>query len=317
MKGSGLEAILTGALYFTVASALVLSLAATGELIQERAGVLNLGLEGVFIAGAFGGFYTAYELDSPLLGYVGGAAAAVLLGALFAALVVGMKLNQVVTGILFVALGIAVAGVLWDQAFGVTPEPPTLPDQPALAIPFLSEIPILGPALFRRNVAEYAALGVIAGATWVLYRTKLGLLIRSLGEAPEAAHFSGWSVNGYRFLAVVIGSAIAGLGGAGALLTIGQLGFYAPGVSAGRGWIAIGIVILGGWKPWGTLLAALMFGAATMLQFEVQAAGFDAIPHEFLVAFPYLVVIFSLVLRKKALPPPAQLGVPFSPSRNP
>jgi simple sugar transport system permease protein len=312
MNGSGLEAILTGALYFTVASALVLALTATGELIQERAGILNLGLEGVFIAGAFGGFYTAYRFDSPMLGYAGAAAAAGAIGIMFAALVVGMKLNQVVTGILFVALGIAVVGVLWDQAFGVTPEPPTLPKQPELAIPLLSEIPILGRALFRRNVAEYAALGIIAGATWLLYRTRLGLLIRSLGEAPEAAHFSGWSVNGYRFLAVVIGSAIAGLGGA--LLTIGQLGFYAPGVSAGRGWIAIAIVILGGWRPWGTLLAAILFGAATMLQFEVQAAGFDAIPHEFLVAFPYLVVLVTLVLRRKSVQPPAQLAVPFSAS---
>jgi simple sugar transport system permease protein len=314
MSGSGLESILTGALYFTVASALVLALAATGELIQERAGILNLGLEGVFIAGALGGFYTAYRFDSPPLGYLGGVAAAAAMGALFAALVVGMKLNQVVTGILFVALGIAAAGVLWDQAFGVTAQPPTLPDQPELAIPLLSEIPIVGRALFRRNVAEYAALGVIAGATWLLYRTRLGLLIRSLGEAPEAAHFSGWSVNGYRFVAVVIGSAIAGL--AGALLTVGQLGFYAPGVSAGRGWIAIAIVILGGWRPWGTLLAALVFGAATMLQFEVQAAGFDAIPHEFLVAFPYLVVVVTLVLRRTVVRPPAQLALPFSVSKN-
>lgn len=314
MNGSGLEAIVTGALYFTIASALVLALAATGELIQERAGVLNLGLEGVFIAGAFGGFYTAYQFDSPPLGYLGGGAAAAAIGALFAALVVGLKLNQVVTGILFVALGIAAAGVLWDQAFGVTAEPPTLPDESEFAIPLLSEIPVVGRALFRRNVAEYAALGVIAGATWLLYRTRLGLLIRSLGEAPEAAHFSGWSVNAYRFVAVVIGSAIAGLGGA--LLTVGQLGFYAPGVSAGRGWIAIAIVILGGWRPWGTLLAALVFGAATMLQFEVQATGFDAIPHEFLLAFPYLVAVVTLVLRRTVVRPPAQLAVPFSASKS-
>lgn len=313
MSGSGLEAILTGALYFTVASALVLALAATGELIQERAGILNLGLEGVFIAGAFGGFYTAFRFDSPALGYLGGAASAAAVGGLFAALAIGLRLNQVVTGILFVALGLAAAAVLWDQAFGVTAEPPTLPNPRDVAVPLLSELPIVGRALFRRNLAEYAAVGVIAGTAWLLSRTRLGLVIRSLGEAPEAAHFSGWNVNRYRFLAVVMGSAIAGLGGA--LLTVGQLGFYAPGVTAGRGWIAIAIVILGGWRPWGTLLAALVFGAATMLQFEVQAAGFDAIPHEFLVAFPYLVVVVALVLRRTVVQPPAKLAVPFSASK--
>jgi simple sugar transport system permease protein len=314
MNGTGLEAVLTGALFFTVSSALVLALTATGELIQERAGVLNLGLEGVFIAGAFGGFFVAFRFDSPVLGYLGGAASAAAVGVLFAVLVVGLKMNQVVTGILFAALGLAAASVLWDQAFGVTAEPPTLSNPRDFAIPLLSAVPIAGRALFRRNPAEYAAVGMIAGTTWLLYRTRLGLLIRSLGDSPEAAHFSGWNVNRYRFVAVVIGSAIAGLGGA--LLTVGQLGFYAPGVTAGRGWIAIAIVILGGWKPWGTLVAALVFGAATMLQFEVQAAGFDAIPHEFLVAFPYFVVVVALVMRRTVVQPPAKLAVPFSPSKS-
>lgn len=310
MNGSGLEGILTGAAYFTVGSALVLALAAVGELIQERAGVLNLGLEAVFIAGALGGFSAAYETGSPLIGYVGGAVAAGSVGALFASLVVGLKLNQVVVGILFVALALAAADVLWDRLFGLNVDPPALPDHPDIAIPLLSQIPVIGRALFRRNAAEYAALALVGLTSFLLYHTRLGLILRGVGESPEAIHFSGRSVNAYRTVAVVGGSALAGLGGA--LLTVGQLGFYAPGVTAGRGWIAIAIVIMGGWRPWSTLIAAVIFGGADMLQFEVQAANIDLLPHELLVAFPYAVAVIALLLRRTSIRPPAKLGVPFS-----
>lgn len=314
MNATGFESILTGALYFTIGSALVLGLAAVGELIQERSGVLNIGLEAVFIAGALGGFWTAHELGNPWMGYVGGAIAAGIVGALFASLVVGLKMNQVVVGILFVTLALATADVLWDQLFGLAVEPPTLPDAADWSIPLLSKIPVLGRALFQRNPAEYAAVVVIGLVTAVLYHTRFGLILRGTGEAPEAIHFSGRNVNTYRVVAVVAGSALAGLGGA--LLTVGQLGFYAPGVTAGRGWIAIAIVIMGGWRPWSTLLAALVFGAADMLQYEVQAANIDIIPHEFLVAFPYVVAVLALVVRRASTRPPTALGLPFSSSAN-
>jgi simple sugar transport system permease protein len=310
VNAGGVESIATGALYFTVASAIVLSLAAIGELIQERAGVLNLGLEGVLIIGAFTGFYAAYRTGNPWLGYASGAISASLLGALFAGLVVNLRMNQVVTGVLLVAFALATADVMFDRLFGEAAEAPRMDTVARAAIPVLSRIPVVGPAVFRRILPEYVAVGIVTSAAWVLYRTRFGLILRAVGESPEAVHFSGYSVKAYRIIAVLIGCALAGL--AGALLTVGQLGFYAPGVTAGRGWIAIAVVIMGGWRPWGVMVSAVIFGAADMLQFEVQAAGFHLIPFEFLVAIPYVVVVVALLVRRRSVRPPSALGEPFT-----
>jgi ABC-type uncharacterized transport system permease subunit len=305
----GAQGILTGALYFTVGSGLVLAVAAVGELVQERAGVLNLGLEGVFLAGALGGFYSAYRLHEVWLGYVGGAVTAALVGVFFALLVVRMKLNQVVAGILLVSLSLAAADTAWKAVVQESPAPPHVAPAPRQAIPLLAKIPVVGPGLFDRIVPEYLVFVLVAAVAWLLFRTRIGLLIRSVGESPDAVHFSGHSVAAIRFLAVVIGCALAGL--AGALLTVGQLGFYAPGVTAGDGWIALAIVIMGGWRPVGVLIGAIVFGAAEMLQLEVQASQIHLVPFEFLVAFPYVVVVISLLIRRRSVRAPSALGVPY------
>ena len=306
---AGWQEIVTGALFFTVSAGLVFTLAALGELVQEKAGVLNLGLEAVFIAGALGGFYTAFRFDNLWLGYVGGALFGMIVGVVFGVLVVSLKLDQVVVGILLVALALAAADVVWDRLFGQAPAPPGVDTATRLSLPLLSKIPVVGPALFSRIVAEYLVVGVVVLVSWLLFHTRSGLVARGVGEFPEALHFSGHNVNLLRFVAVLFDCSLTGLGGA--LLTVGQLGLYAPGVTAGRGWIAIAIVIMGAWRPWRTLLAAFVFGGAVMLQFEVQAAGIDIVPFEFLVAFPYLVVVLALLVRRTSISPPAALGVPF------
>ncbi|HEY2598333.1 MAG TPA: ABC transporter permease [Candidatus Dormibacteraeota bacterium] len=300
--------IITGALYFTVGAGLLLGLAAAGELIQEKAGVLNLGLEGVFLTGALAGFYIAFRSGDVWLGYLGAALAGALVGVVFATLVVYLRLNQVIVGILVVIFVLGAANVVWARLVG-NGSLPTLPAPTRVPIPLLGQIPIVGSAVFTRFPPEYLAVVVIALTAWLIQRTRFGLAVRAVGENPDAVHFSGLSVLWTRVAAVVVGCAIAGA--AGGLLTIGQLGFYAPGVTAGRGWIAIAIVIIGGWSPWRTLLGALVFGAADMLQFEVQAAQWQVIPYEFLLAFPYLVAVLALVFRRNSVQPPRALGIPF------
>jgi len=303
------RAIVTGALASTFSLAVVLALAALGELVQERAGILNLGLEGVVISGALGGFAAAFYSHNVSLGFLAAAATAALIGALFATLVVFAKMDQVIVGILFVTLITSLATVVWGRVFGVGATPPRLQPLARIAIPLLSNIPVVGPAVFDRILPEYLAIGLIGIVTWLLYRTRIGLAIRASGDAPDAVDFTGGSVAKVRFFAVVLGCAIAGLGGA--LLTVGQLGFYAPGVTAGRGWIAIAIVIMAGWKPWGTLGAALIFGGADMLQVQVQAAQWGVVPFEFLLAFPFFVAIFTLIVRRSTARAPRSLGVPY------
>ena len=303
------EQVLTGALYFTIGWGLVLALAAVGELVQEKAGVLNLGLEGVFLAGALGGFTAAYDAHNLWAGYAAGAASGALVGLLFAVLVVILRLNQVVAGILLVALLFATTDVVWNALVGSVAQAPQFHPAVRYAIPLLSDIPVIGPALFDRIVPEYLTLLVLALVSLAIYRTRLGLLIRSVGEEPRAVQFSGHSVTRLRTLAVVVGCAITGM--AGSLLTVGQLGLYAPGVTSGNGWIAIAIVIMGDWSVLGVLIGALVFGAAEMLQYEVQASQLHVIPFEFLVAFPYLVAIVALLVRRHAHHAPSALGIPF------
>lgn len=301
--------IVSGALASTVSLAVVLALAALGELVQERAGVLNLGLEGVFISGALGGFAAAFYSGNVLVGFVGGAIIAALVGVLFASLVVVARMDQVIVGILVVTFVSSLATVIWGRLFEVGTTPPRIEPLRAVAIPLVSDIPVVGSAIFDRIVPEYLAIGAIAVVTWLLYRTRLGLRIRATGDAPEAVDFAGRSVTQVRFLAVVFGCAIVGFGGA--LLTVGQLGFYSPGVTAGRGWIAIAIVIMAAWRPWGTLGAALIFGGADMLQFQVQASQLGVIPFEFLLTVPFLVAIITLMVRRGTVKAPRSLGVPY------
>lgn len=304
---SGLQMILTGALDATIAYGLVVGLAAVGEMLSERAGVLNIGLEGVVLLGAFGGFALAYYTGQPWLGLVGGALSGALLGVIMSFWSITLKTEQVINGILLYMIAYGLSSLLYKTWFMKLPEPPRVAGFPSISVPFLSHIPVVGGPLFGRPVSSYAAILLIVATVWLLYHTRTGLIMRACGDAPEAADFSGVSVSLHRYLAVIIGCALGGVGGA--LLSVEQLKLFATGVTAGRGWIALAIVIVGAWEPWGCMLAALLFGASDMLQVHFQ--GRSDVPYEFLLALPYVVAIGALALRRQSVRGPRALGIPF------
>jgi ABC-type uncharacterized transport system permease subunit len=304
---SSLEMILTGALDVAVAYGLVVGLAAVGEMLTERAGVLNLGLEGVVLIGAFGGFALAYVTGNPWMGMLGGALSGAALGAVMSLWSVTLKTEQVINGILLFMIASGLTTMLNKEWFMTMAEPPRVEGFKRLSLPVLGQIPVLGPVLFSRPLSSYLAIALIAAVAWLLYRTRFGLITRACGETPKAVDFSGVYVDRYRFIVVILGCALAGV--AGALLSVEQLKLFAPGLSAGRGWIALSIVIVGGWHPLGCVLAALLFGVTDMLQFQFQGKGL--VPYEFLLALPYVVAIAALAFRRQTVRAPGSLAVPF------
>lgn len=303
---SGLETILTGALDASVSYALVVGLAAVGEMLTERAGILNIGLEGVVLMGSFGGFALAYATQ-PWLGLVGGFLCGAILGLIMAVWSVTLKTEQVINGLLLFMVATGISSMLYKQWFMSLPEPPRVEGFGTLHLPLLEKIPVIGPALFSRPWSSYVVIIVVAMTAWFLHSTKVGLICRACGDSPESVDFSGVSVARHRYLAVIIGCGLAGM--AGSLLTVEQLKFFSPGITAGRGWIALSIVIVGGWRPWGCIAAALLFGVTDMLQFQFQ--GRSDIPYELLLALPYIVAIVALTIRRRGVRGPQSLGVPY------
>jgi simple sugar transport system permease protein len=304
---SGLETILTGALDSAISYALVVGLASVGQTVTERAGILNLGLEGVVLMGAFGGFALAYVTGQAWLGLLGGLICGCLLGLIMAVWSVSLKTEQVINGLLLFMVSSGLSSMLYKQWFMSMSEPPRVNGFGLLPIPILSQIPVIGPALFHRPWSSYVAFAMVAVTSLFLYRTQVGLICRACGDSPESVDFSGMSVVRHRYLALTIGSALAGL--AGSLLTVEQLKLFAPGISAGRGWIALSIVIVGGWRPWGCMAAALLFGVTDMFQFQFQ--GRSDVPYELLLALPYIMAIAALTVRRHTVRGPQALGVPF------
>jgi simple sugar transport system permease protein len=305
------EAILqlaSGALVFATNFALVVGLAAVGAAVTERAGVLNLGHEGVMLFGAAAGFIVAFGTKNPWLGLAGGIAAGFALGVLMAVWSVLLKTEQVITGLLLVPIGFGLGNMLFKHQFSGALEPPRVPPVAPLGIPLLENIPLLGPVLFDRSPLAYAALAVIAVVAWFLARTRAGMTIRAAGESPETLDFNGISVDRYRFAAVVIGTGLTGF--AGALLAIDQLHLFHPAMTAGRGWIAIAIVIVAGWRPWVCLAAAFFFGITDMIQFQVQIQA-APVPYELLLSLPYLATVAVLAWWHSSVRPPAALGEPY------
>jgi simple sugar transport system permease protein len=271
----------------TAGAATPVIFASLGELVAERAGVLNLGLEGMMLTGAVMGFAVTLSTGSAGLGLGAAALAGMALALLFAFLVLTLQTNQVATGLALTLFGVGLSAFLGRGLAGQTVEPLA-----KLPIPLLSDIPLVGPLLFRFDIMVYASIALAVATGWMLARTRLGLLIRAVGESPHSAHAIGFHVILLRYAAVVFGGAMAGL--AGAYMSMALTPMWVEGMTAGRGWIALALVVFATWKPRGVVLGAYLFGGVTMLQFHGQGFGLE-IPSEFLSMLPYLATIVVLV----------------------
>ncbi|MBZ4688765.1 MAG: Inner-rane translocator [Cereibacter sp.] len=293
-------------------AAVPIILAAIGELVVEKAGVLNLGVEGMMIMGAICGFAAAVATGSPLMGFVGGALGGAALSVIFALLTQFLMANQVATGLALTLFGLGLSSLIGQGYVGIKP-PPTAP----LDLGPLSDIPVLGTILFRHDVMVYVSVAAVAVVWAVLRYTRTGLVLRAVGENHDAAHALGYHVVRIRFLAILFGGAMAGLGGA--YLSLIRVPQWTDGITAGAGWIALAIVVFASWKPWRVLLGAYLFGGIAVLQLNLQAAG-ARIPVEYLSMSPYLITILVLVIMsadksRAAAAAPAALGKNFHASR--
>jgi simple sugar transport system permease protein len=297
-----------GILAASIRLATPILLTALGEIFTERAGILNLGLEGIMLMGALSGFLGAFWTGSLWVGVV----TAILTGALFGLLMgfmsVTVKANQVVAGLGITILGSGLSTLLFRLAFGLRTTPPTLDIFPAAPIPLLSEIPVLGPVLFQHNVLVYLALVLVPVAALVLFRTHFGLTVRAVGESPDAVDTRGLSVSWIRYLSLAIGGALAGLGGG--YLVLGSLGLFWTHMTAGRGFIAIAVVVFSKWNPWRALLGALVFGLAAAVQISLQTIRVP-IASELLLMLPYIITILVLVSVSRRAEFPSAFAVPY------
>jgi simple sugar transport system permease protein len=300
---SPLEAFLESA----VRTATPLLLAACGETLSERAGVINIGLEGILIAGAFGALAGA-GMGGVGGGLAAGVAAGAATAALFALFVVRFRADQIITGTAVTLLALGLTGTLYRAFFGARGAALDLPTLAPLALPGLSRLPVLGRALFAQPATTYAAAATAVALWWWMRGTHGGLALRAVGENPEAAAAAGVSPARVRFLALLVAGALGGL--AGATLVLAQAGTFAEGMSAGRGFIAIAVVALGRWHPLGVAAAALLFGAASALQFLSQAAGL-ALPYQLFLALPYVLTLAALAGAARGGGAPAALGRPL------
>jgi simple sugar transport system permease protein len=289
-----------------------LVIAAMGELVTERSGVLNLGVEGMMIIGAVCAFAVAQLSGSPLIGVGAGILAGAVFSLLFAFLTLTLVANQVATGLALTILGLGVSGMLGESFVGV----PGVKLQP-IAIPLLADIPVIGPLLFRQDIIFYLSVLLVLGVNWFLFRTRSGLKLRAIGDNHGSAHTLGIQVIRTRYLAVLFGGACAGL--AGAQLSLVYTPQWVENMSAGRGWIALALVVFASWRPWRVLAGGYLFGAVTIGQLHAQAFGIG-LPSQLLSALPYAATIVVLVIisqnrRTTLINTPASLGKPFVPDR--
>ncbi|MCW7538744.1 ABC transporter permease [Aquabacterium sp. A7-Y] len=288
----------------------VLAIAGLGLLINERAGIVNLGAEGMMLVAAIAGFATAVHTGSDWLAFAAGAGAGALLAAAFGVLVIWFNTNQYASGLalsLFGAGFSAFAGVRYTQE--------KLSQRARFEIPGLADLPVLGPALFKHHPMVYLAIALTLALAWFLYRSRGGLVLRAVGESPEAAHALGYPVRRLRLLAVVCGGALCGL--AGAYISVVYTPLWVEGMIAGKGWIALALTTFATWRPARVLLGAYLFGGVTMLQFHLQGQGVQ-IASQLLTMLPYLATIVVLVLISRnptwiRINMPASLGKPFHP----
>jgi len=293
-----------------IAAGTPLVFAALGELVTEKSGVLNLGVEGMMLVGAVAGFAATVASGNPWLGVVAGMAAGAAMALIFAVLVLQLMANQVAAGLALTLFGVGLSAFV-----GKPLESVALGSQQTWNIPLLADVPLLGPVLFRHHLLVYLSWALLLALSWFLYRSRAGLVLRAVGESPESAHAIGYRVIAIRYFATLFGGAMAGLGGA----YLAQ--FYTPmwveGLVAGRGWIALALVVFASWRPARVLLGAYLFGGVTIAQFFAQGAGL-AVPSQFLSSLPYLATIVVLVLISRhasiiRLNAPVSLGRSYRP----
>jgi general nucleoside transport system permease protein len=287
-----------------VRTATPLALAALGEHVSERAGVINIGLEGAIIAGAFGALVgaTAAGIGG---GFVVAMVAGVATAALFAAFAIGLEVDQIITGTAVTLFALGATGTLYRALYGATGAALSIPTTGTIAIPLVSSIPVIGRAFFAQTPPSYAVYLLAPVVWWWMYRTHAGLALRAVGEQPEAALAAGIAPSRVRVAAILFGGALGGA--AGGTLVLAQAGTFAEGMSAGRGFIAIAIVVLGRWHPIGVTVAALLFGAASALQFFFQSMGWS-IPYQIFLALPYALTLVALAGASSRAAAPAALG---------
>jgi general nucleoside transport system permease protein len=288
----------------TIRTATPLAFAALGETVVERSGVINIGLEGSIIAGALGGLIAAGH-GGVWLGFMGAMIAGASVALLFALFAVVLRADQIITGTAITLLALGATGTVYRIAYGSSGAALTTPTMTPLRIPGLANIPLLGPACFVQPSITYLAYLLVPAIWWWMYRTQAGLALRAIGEHPAAAIAAGISPQKVQSIAVVFGGALGGI--SGGMLVLAQAGTFAQGMSAGRGFIAIAIVVLGRWNPLGTALAALIFGGASALQFFFQAMGWT-IPYQLFLAFPYVLTLIALASTRGQTLAPAALG---------
>lgn len=292
-----------------VTAATPLLWAALGELVVEKSGVLNLGVEGMMLAGAVAGFATAHGTGSHSLAVLAAGLAGAALALVFAVLALSLQASQVAAGLALTIFGIGVSSLAGQNLVGTPIE-----RLPRLAVPGLSDLPVIGPLLFGQDALVYLSIAMTASVAWFLTRTRAGLILRAVGEAPASAHALGHPVLLVRYLAVLFGGAMAGIGGA--FLSLAYTPMWIEAMTAGRGWIALALVVFAAWRPWRLLVGAYLFGGVTILQLHAQGAGLLAVPSQLLSMLPYLATILVLVAIhagpwRKRLEAPASLGQPF------
>ena len=294
----------------TLNSGTVLAFASLGLLINERAGIVNLGAEGMMLVAAVAGFAIAVHTGNEWLAFGAGAIAGAILAAAFGVLVIWFNTNQYATG-----LALSLFGTGFSAFAGIRYTQEKLGERPSFEIPGLADLPFVGPAFFRQHPMVYIAIALTVAIAWFLYRSRAGLVLRAVGESPESAHALGYPVRRIRLLAVVVGGALCGV--AGAYISVVYTHLWVEGMIAGKGWIALALTTFATWRPARVLLGAYLFGGVTMLQFQLQGEGVQ-ISSQFLTMLPYLATILVLVLISRnasfiRVNMPASIGKPFFP----
>ncbi len=294
----------------TLNAGTVLAIAGIGLLINERAGIINLGAEGMMLVAAIAGFATAVHTGNDWLAFGAGAVAGALMAAAFGVLVIWLNTNQVASG-----LALSLFGAGFSAFVGIGYVQGKLAERSHFSVPLLADLPFVGPAFFRQHPMVYIAIALIFATAWFLYRSRAGLVLRAVGESPESAHALGYPVRRIRMLAVMVGGALCGV--AGAYISVIYTPLWVEGMVAGKGWIALALTTFATWRPARVLLGAYLFGGVTMLQFHLQGEGVE-VPSQFLSMQPYVATIVVLVLISRNAAwikanMPASLGKPFFP----
>jgi simple sugar transport system permease protein len=311
MNDVPLESLLAALFSAALIAAVPLTLAALGEAVAEQAGLLNLGIEGMMLSGAFFGFAVAFELDRPVVGLAAGLAVGLAFGLLFGVLAVGLRVDQVLLGLAITIFATGLTGFLYRDFYGR--ENPSLDERlGAVRVPLLSEIPIIGQGLFNQAWPVYLTWALVVVFAFLLRRTRFGLNVRAVGETPFAADAAGIDVARVRYLAIAIGGAMAGLGGA--FLSVVDIHTFQPGMTVGRGFIALAITMLGAWRPGRILAGAILFGALGSLDTALQILEVD-VQSEFTTMLPYVGIMVALVVLAGRTALPSALAVPYERGR--